>query len=148
MIENNNNDIIEYPSNYKEIADMQLHNLDKEYQIVKNSEIKENKEESEDNSEQDNSYNKDNYQKLEDEEDINTIESNIPNINNNKEDKEIINNKYTLPKRNIKKSPIKLKQMISRFNIPTPNWAKNLSDEDFIQKIKEIYKSNNKPNNK
>ena len=192
----NKDELIEFPENFEEIANLALLNfektskidlnklvqigLEKEKKIINEFNIKkdENYEKQEDfedfgddddndDNEENQNYNK--YQRFEDEEFLENeehdklnekpnnnkkeeiINNNIFNINivenlNEKEKKDCIKNEELLndkkvnlqEKKIIKKklSNEELKNLISKIEYTPPDWAKNLSDQEFINKVK------------
>ena len=192
----NKDELIEFPDNFEEIANLALLNfektskidlnklvqigLEKEKKIINEFNIKkdENYEKQEnfedfgddddnDDNEENQNYNK--YQRFEDEEFLENeehdklnekpnnnkkeeiINNNIFNINivenlNEKEKKDCIKNEELLngkkvnlqEKKIIKKklSNEELKNLISKIEYTPPDWAKNLSDQEFINKVK------------
>ena len=196
-MENNNNDIrdeiLEFPSNYEEIVNQELINLEKSNKIDLDKLIKNNLKNDKNNINEDNknkenewediesdgdeNINNNNYQKFEDddyledknEEENKIIESNeddnketeIKNKNNgdipfsnikiinNKEQiseikykENVINNNKDIcskEKNDLKKQKLsneEMKKMILKIDYTPPNWARNLSDQEFINKIK------------
>lgn len=202
-LENNEDFILEYPSNYKELVDKKLNKLQEEYDEVNNvnkeNENNENinnninKENLSDNSKNSNEkndninhYNIDNENKeyyhplgevpdcLNDDDDgfievkeenneNNKIENNNLNLNeyqnlnqDNKKEIDINDFEFTedikieekkIEIQNIKrknspiKNPEKIKAAMKSLNIKTPEWAKNLSDEDFMFRVKTYLKN-------
>ena len=192
----NKDELIEFPDNFEDIANLALLNfektskidlnkliqigLEKEKKIINEFNIKkdENYEKQEnfedfgddddnDDNEENQNYNK--YQRFEDEEFLENeehdklnekpnnnkkeeiINNNIFNINivenlNEKEKKDCIKNEELLndkkvnlqEKKIIKKklSNEELKNLISKIEYTPPDWAKNLSDQEFINKVK------------
>ena len=192
----NKDELIEFPENFEDIANLALLNfektskidlnklvqigLEKEKKIINEFNIKkdENYEKQEnfedfgddddnDDNEENQNYNK--YQRFEDEEFLENeehdklnekpnnnkkeeiINNNIFNINivenlNEKEKKDCIKNEELLndkkvnlqEKKIIKKklSNEELKNLISKIEYTPPDWAKNLSDQEFINKVK------------
>ena len=203
-MELNNNDIkddiLEFPNNYEEIANLALLNMEKnikfdlnkllnkgiEYQnnnINENNKIEEKlpnnddewKDFESDEEEENNSYNK--YQKFEDdnpeeeegkenevknndkkdkdgdilkEKNIYSnikLEKNEGNIFSKKTKNEKINdgkqNKVFKDNNSLKKKKLskdEMKKMISKIEYTPPNWAKNLSDKEFINKVQLFIK--------
>ena len=196
-MENNNNDIrdeiLEFPSNYEEIVNQELINLEKSNKIdldklIKQSLKNDKNNINEDNKNKENEWediesdgdeyiNNNNYQKFEDDdylEDKNEEENKIfeSNEDDNKETEiknknnhdipfsniKIINNKEKISeikykenvinnnkdicskeKNDLKKKKLsneEMKKMILKIDYTPPNWARNLSDQEFINKIK------------
>jgi hypothetical protein len=201
-LENNEDFILEYPSNYKELVDKKLNKLQEEYDEVNNvnkeNENNENinnninKENLSDNSKNSNEkndninhYNIDNENKeyyhrlgevpdcLNDDDDgfievkeenneDNKIENNninlkeYENLNQDNEKKEININDFEftedikieekkIEQKKRKNSPIKnpekIKEAMKSLNIKPPEWAKNLTDEDFMFRVKTYLKN-------
>ena len=201
-LDNNEDFILEYPSNYKELVDKKLNKLQEEYDEVNNVNNKENenneninnnnKENLSDNSknsneknENINKYNIDDTNKeyyhslgevpdtLNDDDDgfievkeenneDNKIENNninlneYENLNQDNEKKEININDFEftedikieekkIEQKKIKNSPIKnpekIKEAMKSLNIKPPEWAKNLTDEDFMFRVKTYLKN-------
>lgn len=63
----------------------------------------------------------------------------ISTITNN-ENKSISNTDYIFLPKNPIKNPEKIKQAMKSIKMPTPKWAQNLSDEDFVNMIKSSLK--------
>ena len=201
-LDNNEDFILEYPSNYKELVDKKLNKLQEEYDEVNNVNNKENenneninnnnKENLSDNSknsneknENINKYNIDETNKeyyhslgevpdtLNDDDDgfievkeenneDNKIENNninlneYENLNQDNEKKEININDFEftedikieekkIEQKKRKNSPIKnpekIKEAMKSLNIKPPEWAKNLTDEDFMFRVKTYLKN-------
>ena len=207
---NNEDFILEYPSNYKELVDKKLNKLQEEYDEVNNVNNKQNennenneninindKENLSDNSKNLNEKNgninnnniddanKEYYHSLgevpdtlnddddgfievkEENNGDNKIENNNINLNEyeklnqNDEKKEININDFEFTEdikvedkkkevQNIKrknspiKNPDKIKEAMKSLNIKPPEWAKNLSDEDFMFRVKTYLKNKKK----
>ena len=190
-LENNEDFILEYPSNYKELVDKKLNKLQEEYDEVNNLDNKENEnkenlsvnnnenlsenssknsnEKNENNNLNENNIindsNKEYYKPLSEEPDtlnedddfievkeeekkiqINEINDNKDNQNVNiddfefvdddKKDSKKVENKNIKRERSPIKNPEKIKQAMKSINIKPPEWAKNLSDEDFMFRVK------------
>ena len=65
------------------------------------------------------------------------------NENKNVDNKNIINNNIK-KSRSPLKNPEKIKESMRKLNIKTPEWAKNLSDEDFMNRVKGYLTKKNK----
>ena len=190
-LDNNEDFILEYPSNYKELVDKKLNKLQEEYDEVNNLDNKENEnkenlsvnnnenlsenssknsnEKNENNNLNENNIindsNKEYYKPLSEEPDtlnedddfievkeeekkiqINEINDNKDNQNVNiddfefvdddKKDSKKVENKNIKRERSPIKNPEKIKQAMKSINIKPPEWAKNLSDEDFMFRVK------------
>lgn len=151
---NNEKYILEYPENYEEICEMALKKLDFDYANVLKCEFKENtekkvkidvKEYISNDEEEDKSVGEENkrnqYVQLDEEdEDIQNEEpiQEEETINTEVKEKEEKKEEKIKHINNIIKNPEKIKEMIKKIKYPTPKWAENLSDEDFILKIKQI----------
>ena len=190
-------EILEFPDNYEEIANLALLNFErsnKEYlnklimkDIEKNqnniNENNKNEDEANNNEEDWGDYDGDeegekninnNYQKFEDDDSYHEEEQNNKYEINNQKNKEIIfknniiiqeieliknkdeksdkicddkniknNNEIKIIKekdkfKNKKLSNEEMKKMISKINYPPPTWGRNLSDQEFINKIKSF----------
>ena len=204
-LENNEDFILEYPSNYKELVDKKLNKLQEEYDEVnnvnkqnENNENNENinindKENLSDNSKNSNEKNGNNnkynniddankeyYHSLgevpdtlnddddgfievkEENNEDNKIENNninlneYENLNQDNEKKEININDFEftedikveekkIEQKKRKNSPIKnpekIKEAMKSLNIKPPEWAKNLTDEDFMFRVKTYLKN-------
>ena len=199
-----NDEIIEFPDNYEEIANLALLNFEKENKIDLNKLIKKgiekeqkninennyiedkaskNEDEWEDfgsDEEEEKNINVNNYQKFEDvdcldeekenneinkindenkESDIidNHIKKNVEIMNNNKDvkinknndEKVIENNEGKISSNNndnFKKKKLSndiIREMISKIEYTPPNWARNMDDQEFINKVK-LYINNKK----
>ena len=182
----NKDEIIEFPDNYEEIANLALLNFEQTTKIDLNKLIKKgleqeqsninennnidntlskNEEEWGDDESGDENNNLNSYQKFEDddysdkegEENIikeisNNIQKNI--INDNNKDKEINkimdkNSRKEIINENIQIKPLKvnnklnkklsneeMKKLVSKIEYTPPNWARNLTDQEFINKVK------------
>ena len=195
----NNDEIIEFPDNYEEIANLALLNFEKENKIDLNKliekgiekkqksinennfqEDKVNKSEDEwgefESDEEEKNVNANNYQKFEDDDctqeekennEINTdknkasdiIDNNINicteiksignGVNKNIDEKCVKNNQEKISSNNIDKfkkkklSNDKIREMISKIEYTPPNWARNMNDQEFINKVK-LYINNKK----
>ena len=194
-----NDEIIEFPDNYEEIANLTLLNFEKENNIDLNKLIKKGIEKEQKNinennyiedkvsknevewedfgsdeeeEEQEKNINVNNYQKFEDddcldeekennetnkiidenkESDIidNHINKNVEIMNNkdveinkNNDEKVIENNEGKISSNNndnFKKKKLsndKIREMISKIEYTPPNWARNMDDKEFINKVK------------
>ena len=199
-----NDEILEFPDNYEEIANLALLNFEKENKIDLNKLIKKgiekeqkninennyiedkaskNEDEWEDfgsDEEEEKNINVNNYQKFEDvdcldeekennetnkitdenkESDIidNHIKKNVEIMNNNKDvkinknndEKVIENNEGKISSNNndnFKKKKLSndiIREMISKIEYTPPNWARNMDDQEFINKVK-LYINNKK----
>ena len=155
-------DEFEFPENFEEMANNTLMGLENEYKIFnninKNQNIKKDYKNDEKNKKE-NYENKRQYEVFEDEEEIEekNPKENKSDIQDNEEEKnkkEIKESKIypDLEKKNINekkemesnskhfilKNSDKIKEMISKIKFPTPEWAKNISDDEFINQIKRI----------
>ena len=65
------------------------------------------------------------------------------NENKNVDNKNIINNNIK-KSRSPLKNPEKIKESMRKLNIKAPEWAKNLSDEDFMNRVKGYLNKKNK----
>ena len=135
---NNDKFILEYPENYEEICQIALRRLDKDYTNVVNSKnVKESKGEEEENEEIEEENR--NYVQLEEDDD----DSNFQREEDIKEKEPITEEKPkkedVTKKEIVIKDPNRLKQMLSKVKFPAPKWGENLSDKDFIDKVKDIY---------
>ena len=159
----NKDEIIEFPDNYEEIANLALLNFEQTSKIDLNKLIKTGLEQEQSNINENNNLNS--YQKFEDddysdkegEENIikeisNNIQKNI--INDNNKDKEINkimdkNSRKEIINENIQIKPLKvnnklnkklsneeMKKLVSKIEYAPPNWARNLTDQEFINKVK------------
>lgn len=134
---NNDKFILEYPENYEEICQIALRRLDKDYTNVVNSKnVKESKGEEEENEEIEEENR--NYVQLEEDDD----DSNFQREEDIKEKEPITEEKPkkedVTKKEIVIKDPNRIKQMLSKVKFPAPKWGENLSDKDFIDKVKEI----------
>ena len=134
---NNDKYILEYPENYEEICQIALRRLDKDYTNVVNSKnVKESKGEEEENEEIEEENR--NYVQLEEDDD----DSNFQREEDIKEKEPITEEKPkkedVTKKEIVIKDPNRIKQMLSKVKFPAPKWGENLSDKDFIDKVKEI----------
>ena len=134
---NNDKFILEYPENYEEICQIALRRLDKDYTNVVNSKnVKESKGEEEENEEIEEENR--NYVQLEEDDD----DSNFQREEDIKEKEPITEEKPkkedVTKKEIVIKDPNRLKQMLSKVKFPAPKWGENLSDKDFIDKVKDI----------
>ena len=145
-------DEFQFPENYEDISNNMLMRLENEYNMfnkinpisignklnekeeekdnenLKEYQVFEDEEEEECikyNNKNNDVYNKNYFQKKEENENQKIIEKNNIEINSNK-------------KPFILKNPDKLKEMLSKINFPTPKWAKNISDKDFINEVNKI----------
>ena len=196
-MEINNNDIrdeiIEFPSNFEEIANKELLKLEKNNKIDLNKLIKQSLEHdkniiNENNQDKNNNDNEwedfesdeeenidnNNYQKFEDDEcpeDKNEKQKEIFESNNDKNDnieekqinninyhdnifsniklsnkrKQISEKNFNAQEKNSKTNKKKLsneemKKMLLKIDYTPPNWARNLSDQEFINKIQSNIK--------
>lgn len=135
---NNDKFILEYPENYEEICQIALRRLDKDYTNVVNSKnVKESKGEEEENEETEEENR--NYVQLEEDDD----DSNFQRKEDIKEKEPITEEKPkkedVTKKEIVIKDPNRIKQMLSKVKFPAPKWGENLSDKDFIDKVKDIY---------
>ena len=134
---NNDKFILEYPENYEEICQIALRRLDKDYTNVVNSKnVKESKGEEEENEEIEEENR--NYVQLEEDDDDSNFqrEEDIKEKEPIKEEKP---KKEDVTKKEIViKDPNRIKQMLSKVKFPAPKWGENLSDKDFIDKVKDI----------
>lgn len=135
---NNDKFILEYPENYEEICQIALRRLDKDYTNVVNSKnVKESKGEEEENEEIEEENR--NYVQLEEDDD----DSNFQREEDIKEKEPITEEKPkkedVTKKEIVIKDPNRIKQMLSKVKFPAPKWGENLSDKDFIDKVKDIY---------
>ena len=135
---NNDKFILEYPENYEEICQIALRRLDKDYTNVVNSKnVKESKGEEEENEETEEENR--NYVQLEEDDD----DSNFQREEDIKEKEPITEEKPkkedVTKKEIVIKDPNRIKQMLSKVKFPAPKWGENLSDKDFIDKVKDIY---------
>ena len=135
---NNDKFILEYPENYEEICQIALRRLDKDYTNVVNSKnVKESKREEEENEEIEEENR--NYVQLEEDDD----DSNFQREEDIKEKEPITEEKPkkedVTKKEIVIKDPNRIKQMLSKVKFPAPKWGENLSDKDFIDKVKDIY---------
>lgn len=134
---NNDKFILEYPENYEEICQIALRRLDKDYTNVVNSKnVKESKGEEEENEETEEENR--NYVQLEEDDD----DSNFQREEDIKEKEPITEEKPkkedVTKKEIVIKDPNRIKQMLSKVKFPAPKWGENLSDKDFIDKVKDI----------
>ena len=134
---NNDKFILEYPENYEEICQIALRRLDKDYTNVVNSKnVKESKGEEEENEEIEDENR--NYVQLEEDDD----DSNFQREEDIKEKEPITEEKPkkedVTKKEIVIKDPNRIKQMLSKVKFPAPKWGENLSDKDFIDKVKDI----------
>ncbi len=134
---NNDKFILEYPENYEEICQIALRRLDKDYTNVVNSKnVKESKGEEEENEEIEEENR--NYVQLEEDDD----DSNFQREEDIKEKEPITEEKPkkedVTKKEIVIKDPNRIKQMLSKVKFPAPKWGENLSDKDFIDKVKDI----------
>ena len=134
---NNDKFILEYPENYEEICQIALRRLDKDYTNVVNSKnVKESKGEEEENEEIEEENR--NYVQLEEDDD----DSNFQREEDIKEKEPITEEKPkkedVTKKEIVIKDPNRIKQMLSKVQFPAPKWGENLSDKDFIDKVKDI----------
>ena len=134
---NNDKFILEYPENYEEICQIALRRLDKDYTNVVNSKnVKESKGEEEENEEIEEENR--NYVQLEEDDD----DSNFQREEDIKEKESITEEKPkkedVTKKEIVIKDPNRIKQMLSKVKFPAPKWGENLSDKDFIDKVKDI----------
>ena len=134
---NNDKFILEYPENYEEICQIALRRLDKDYTNVVNSKnVKESKGEEEENEEIEEENR--NYVQLEEDDDDSNFqrEEDIKEKEPTTEEKP---KKEDVTKKEIViKDPNRIKQMLSKVKFPAPKWGENLSDKDFIDKVKDI----------
>ncbi len=163
-------DEFEFPENFEEISNNTLMRLENDYKIFNNNNINHNTKIDDKNNEKiekENNDNKIQYEVFEDEEEVEVeeknIKENISDIKENEEEKnknEIKENKdyQNLEKNNmnekremesnskhfILKNSDKIKEMISKIKFPTPEWAKNISDDEFINQVKRVLNNNNK----
>ena len=200
-----NDEIIEFPDNYEEIANLALLNFEKENKIDLNKLIKKGIEKeqknineynytedkvsknevewedfgSDEEEEQEKNINVNNYQKFEDDDCLdeekennetnkiidenketdsidNHINKNVEIMNNkdveinkNNDEKGIENNEGKISSYNndnFKKKKLpndKIREMISKIEYTPPNWARNMDDQEFINKVK-LYINNKK----
>ena len=160
-------DEFQFPENYEDISNNMLMRLENEYNMFNNinpisignklnekeEEIeKKNKEQKEEENEEKDNENLKEYQVFEDEEEEECIKYNNKNNDvynkNYFQKKEENENQKIIEKNNIEinsnkkpfilKNPDKLKKMLSKINFPTPKWAKNISDKDFINEVNKI----------
>ena len=134
---NNDKFILEYPENYEEICKIALRRLDKDYTNVVNSKnVKESKGEEEENEEIEEENR--NYVQLEEDDD----DSNFQREEDIKEKEPITEEKPkkedVTKKEIVIKDPNRIKQMLSKVKFPAPKWGENLSDKDFLDKVKDI----------
>ena len=134
---NNDKFILEYPENYEEICQIALRRLDKDYTNVVNSKnVKESKGEEEENEEIEEENI--NYVQLEEDDD----DSNFQREEDIKEKEPITEEKPkkedVTKKEIVIKDPNRIKQMLSKVKFHAPKWGENLSDKDFIDKVKAI----------
>ena len=134
---NNDKFILEYPENYEEICQIALRRLNKDYTNVVNSKnVKESKGEEEENEEIEEENR--NYVQLEEDDD----DSNFQREEDIKEKEPITEEKPkkedVTKKEIVIKDPNRIKQMLSKVKFPAPKWGENLSDKDFIDKVKDI----------
>ena len=163
-------DEFEFPENFEEISNNTLMRLENDYKIFNNNNINHNTKIDDKNNEKiekENNDNKIQYEVFEDEEEVEVeeknIKENISDIKENEEEKnknEIKENKdyQNLEKNNmnekremesnskhfILKNSDKIKEMISKIKFPPPEWAKNISDDEFINQVKRVLNNNNK----
>ena len=155
-------DEFEFPENFEEISNNTLMRLENDYKIFNNNNINHNTKIDDKNNEKiekENNDNKIQYEVFEDEDEEEVeeknIKENISDIKENEEEKnknEIKENKdyQNLEKNNmnekremesnskhfILKNSDKIKEMISKIKFPPPEWAKNISDDEFINQVK------------
>ena len=165
-------DEFEFPENFEEISNNTLMRLENDYKIFNNDNINHNTKIDDKNNEKiekENNENKIQYEVFEDEDEEEVeveeknIKENISDIKENEEEKnknEIKENKdyQNLEKNNmnekremesnskhfILKNSDKIKEMISKIKFPPPEWAKNISDDEFINQVKRVLNNNNK----
>ena len=163
-------DEFEFPENFEEISNNTLMRLENDYKIFNNDNINHNTKIDDKNNEKiekENNDNKIQYEVFEDEDEEEVeeknIKENISDIKENEEEKnknEIKENKdyQNLEKNNmnekremesnskhfILKNSDKIKEMISKIKFPPPEWAKNISDDEFINQVKRVLNNNNK----
>ncbi len=163
-------DEFEFPENFEEISNNTLMRLENDYKIFNNNNINHNTKIDDKNNEKiekENNDNKIQYEVFEDEDEEEVeeknIKENISDIKENEEEKnknEIKENKdyQNLEKNNmnekremesnskhfILKNSDKIKEMISKIKFPPPEWAKNISDDEFINQVKRVLNNNNK----
>ena len=163
-------DEFEFPENFEEISNNTLMRLENDYKIFNNDNINHNTKIDDKNNEKiekENNDNKIQYEVFEDEDEEEVeeknIKENISDIKENEEEKnknEIKENKdyQNLEKNNmnekremesnskhfILQNSDKIKEMISKIKFPPPEWAKNISDDEFINQVKRVLNNNNK----
>ena len=163
-------DEFEFPENFEEISNNTLMRLENDYKIFNNNNINHNTkidDKNDEKIEKENNDNKIQYEVFEDEDEEEVeeknIKENISDIKENEEEKnknEIKENKdyQNLEKNNmnekremesnskhfILKNSDKIKEMISKIKFPPPEWAKNISDDEFINQVKRVLNNNNK----
>ena len=153
--ENNNDNNINDKEYYQPLGETPDNmNNDDEFIEVKeeiNDEIKEQKIEINNNNNNENEVNINDFEFIDDNNNNDKVEYEPKEIIDdlkkfNNENKKDDNKNYNNVKKNRSplKNPEKIKESMRKLNIKTPEWAKNLTDEDFMNRVKFYLNKKNK----
>ena len=151
-INNNNVNNKEYYQPLGEAPDNM--NDDDEFIEVKeeiNDEIKEQKIEINNNNNNENEVNINDFEFIDDKNNNDKVEyepkeiiDDLKKFNNENKKDDNKNNNNIKKSRSPLKNPEKIKESMRKLNIKTPEWAKNLTDEDFMNRVKFYLNKKNK----